>query len=344
MLVETSFIDISKWLIKIRRYLLISIAMAGSTSYAVETVKPSIPAAKNSPWVIVQPRWAPGFMIDTAEEISKGLERELGYEVPIDAATRGLGEKAMQWSLDVAPTQANIVVVPEESILIFPEKEHLASHLKNFEPLLVLAYKRWCAYTLQSSSLTSAAQLADWLSKSSAPVRVAVPSMTGRISLWVKGMAQQTRREWQPQEYGVNGDFVKSLTEGADIAIARCDRIGASKSNIRLLVHSGGPKNIFYKDIPKFGELGWLPFSSGWVGVLAPNVINVEDRERLAQAIYKVMQKDAVKNRMIAAGFIPANLPPLDSRQFISSFYQSWALIDKLLNRYRQDENQQIKR
>lgn len=319
------------WIRRSLQGILLGVGMSLLGVHAGE--KTQTPARKMAPpkWVVVQPAHAHGFQFDMATAVATGLTREWGYPVRIDAATRGKGSDAARWSLEAAPRQPSVLLLPEESMLFGDAAKDLPMHIAHFEPLVVLAFKRWCLFTRADFPLDSAQRLRTWLAKHTVPVRIALPIAAGRMRLWTQGMAYLTQHRWDMQPYGVNGDFARALADGADMAIGRCDRVGARKGDLKVLLQSGDTRAPQAPDIPTFREAGWAPFEHGWSVAFAPKTVDVAERERMAQALYRVAQTPAVREGLRNAGFMPADLPPRESAAHIESFVKAWASVGHFL-------------
>lgn len=288
--------------------------------------------ASGGNWVIVHPAFVQGFRFDSATAFSAELSRIWGQAVPVHASTRGKGVEAMRWSLSVAPQQPSVLLLPEESVLMGESRKPHPAHVSNYETLLVLGFKRWCMFVHQDSPVQSAVQLRDWVGQQTAPIRIALPLAAGRMHLWVQGMVQNTQHAWEIQSYRVNGDFAAALTQGrADLALARCDRIGMQSKEVRVLVQSGDTRAAEMADVPTFEQAGLLPFEHGWSAFFAPKSVPVRERAAMAQALHRAASSMRIQQGLKAAGFQPADLSPSASRAYIERFVSGWELVEQFL-------------
>lgn len=308
-----------------------SLAMLASHAQAEQKTSSQTTQSRQAKWVIVQPAFAEGFRFDTAAAFAEELSRMRGHSVSVDAATRGKGVEAFRWSLTVAPQQPSVLILPEEAVLMGESRKAHPAHVSNFEPLLVLGFKRWCAFVHESSPLQDASQLRGWVGQLDRPVRIALPLSAGRMELWVQGMRHSTQHPWQVQTYRINGDFAAALSQGADLALARCDRLGAQSAKLRVLVQSGHVRSAQQADIPTFEQAGWLPLEHGWSAFFAPSVIPVEVRAEMAQALHHIASTASIRKGLMAADFQPADLSPSASRAYIERFVSGWELVEQFL-------------
>lgn len=309
-----------------------SLAILASHAHAEKKVN-SVPVpSSQANWVIVQPAFAEGFRFDLAAAFSAELSRIWGQAIPVDPSTRGKGVDAMRWSLSVAPQQPSVLLLPEESVLMGESRKPHPAHVSNYETLLVVGFKRWCMFVHQDSPVQSAAQLRDWVGQQTAPIRIALPLAAGRMHLWVQGMAQNMQHAWEVQSYRVNGDFAAALTQGrADLALARCDRIGTQSTELRVLVQSGDTRAAEMADVPTFEQAGLLPFEHGWSAFLVPKSVPVRERAAMAQALHRAASSMRIQQGLKAAGFQPADLSPSASWAYIERFVSGWELVEQFL-------------
>lgn len=309
------------------------LSMAALVSHVCAEEKLSIgqPLQSQANWVIVQPAFAQGFRFDTAQALAHELSRMLGRQIVVDAATRGQGDAAFRWSLSVAAQQYAVLVAPEESLRVSTSSLAHPAHIANFEPLLLLGFKRWCAFVHSESPLQAAGQLHSWVAQLDRPVRIALPFSEGRMQLWVHGMEHATNHAWQVQPYSVNGDFAAVLEQGADLALARCDRIGASSTQVRALVQSGRKPFAGQPETPTFEEAGWLPFEHGWTALFVPKAVPEQERSVMEQALQRIASTSKMRDGLKLAGFEPADLSPGASRIYLERFVSGWAMVEQFL-------------
>ena len=319
------------WVHRHARGACLCIAALAAHVYAEEKPRIEPTPVSHANWVIVQPAFAQGFRFDTASTIADELSGMWGRQIVVDVATRGQGDAAFSWSLSVASQQYAVLVAPEESLRVSASSHSHPAHISNFEPLLLLGFKRWCAFVHKDSPLQAAVQLRKWVAQLNRPVRIALPFTEGRMQLWVHGMEHATNHAWQVQPYRINGDFAAALEQGADLALARCDRIGASSTQVRALVQSGSKNGEGALEIPTFEEAGWLPFEHGWTALLVPKGVPEQERSVMEQALQRIASTSKMRKGLKMAGFESAGLSPSASRAYMARFVSGWELVEQFL-------------
>lgn len=298
------------------------VLLAGSVTAQAQTALP---------WAVVQPVKASHFKVDVAGLFTQHLNRELGGGVVIHEATRDLGAPALAWSLAQAPQRRSIVLMSEEMSLLGESARHSAQHLAHYTPLLVLLETRWCFFAASNSPLLQADKLLDWAKVSVEPPRVAIPAASGRMRLWVQGMATRTNRVWEIETYGVGGDVNQALQRGADVAVGRCDQQWRNAATMRILAKGSTDKDGFLPHIPLFTELGWMPLGHGWLAWLAPKSLPPQELQTMAKLLHTVATRPDVHVQLQSTEQIVRQMTPEVSAAYLASYAQTWGDIGQLL-------------
>lgn len=282
-------------------------------------------------WTVVQPVKAAHYKMDVARVFAQHLSRELGSTVSVHEATRDLLAPALAWSLTQAPERRSIVLMTEEMSLVGDAAKGSAQHLAHYAPLLVVLETRWCLLVPTDSPLLQADSLLDWAKHSVQPPKVAIPVASGRMRLWVQGMAMRTNRPWDIETYGVAGDVGKALQRGADMGLARCDQQWRNATNTRILAKGSDHKDGFLPNTPLFSDLGWMPLGNGWLAWLAPQSIAQSEREAMAKLLYKIANKPEVRMQLAATEQIVTQMSVQASAKYLSSYMQTWSEMGQLM-------------
>lgn len=283
------------------------------------------------PWTVVQPVKASHFKVDVAGLFTQHLNRELGGGVSIHEATRDLGAPALAWSLAQAPQRRSIVLMSEELASLGESAQSSAQHLAHYTPLLMLLETRWCLFVPSNSPLLQAQKLLDWAKLSVEPPRVAIPAASGRMRLWVQGMATRTNRAWEIDTYGVAGDVNQALQRGADVAVGRCDQQWRNAANMRILAKGGNDKDGFLPHIPLFSELGWMPLGNGWLAWMAPKSLPPKELQAMAKLLHEIASRPDVRVQLQSTEQVVGQMTPEASAAYLNSYAQIWSEIGRLL-------------
>ena len=85
-------------------------------------------------------------------------------------------------------------------------------------------------------------------------------------------------------------------------------------------------------DVPLFTEVGWAPLSQGWMGWMVPKETPIAQREKMAQALYRVMGKEEVQVQLRRTGHVVEQMSPQAAKKHIQSYVQTWSGIDELFD------------
>lgn len=310
--------------------LLAALWLGGSAQGWAQSPPTSAPLAAPA-WTVVQPVKATHYKTDVARVFAQQLTRELGKPVTVHEATRDLGAPALAWSLTQAPQRRSIVLMTEEMSLVGDAARGSAQHLSHYAPLLVLLETRWCLFVPTHSPLLKAESLLDWAKRSVQTPRVAIPVASGRMRLWVQGMAMRTNRAWEMDTYGIAGDVGQALQHGSDVALGRCDQQWRNATNTRILAKGSDSKDGFLPQTPLFTDLGWMPLGNGWLAWLAPKSIPQAERDAMAQMLYKIAIKPEVRMQLEATEQIVIPMSPQASAGYLMSFIHTWTELGQLL-------------
>lgn len=288
-------------------------------------------AQTTAPWMMVTPKVSPAYRLDLSTLFLQNLPPHTRTGVQIHRPTHNMGEEALAWSLQHAPQQKSIVLMSEELALIGDAAAASPRHLRHYAPLLVVLETHWCLFAKIDSPLAQAEHLIAWVKAKQSPPEIAIPVLSGRLRLWVQGMAERTQSVWNMQAYGVGGDPAQALRNGADVALGRCDQSWRHTSAMRILAKSTKQAAVAQPFVPEFSDLGWTPLGNGWVAWFAPLSIPQAERDAMAQALYAASRSPHIQSEIIASGQAAVDMSPAVSAQYIDSFARTWNEIGRLL-------------
>jgi tripartite-type tricarboxylate transporter receptor subunit TctC len=283
-------------------------------------------------WQVVTPVEVPAHRLDIGQIFASRLEALHGSRVSVNSVLHGGGVKALESVLqpNAAPPYS-LVLMAEELALVGDAAKASAQHVSHYSPLLVVLETRWCLFGRADGPVTDARQLLSWARHKASAPRVAIPVTSGRVRLWVQGMAQRTHRDWQMDTYGVGGEFSQALHQGTDLALGRCDQQWQHAHRMRILAKGAEIEDGFLPGVPNFSELGWVPFGNGWLAWMAPNRVPPAERNAMAQHLYKISQEREVQAHLLGTEQVMVNLTPQASASYIEKFTQTWNQIGHLL-------------
>ena len=288
-------------------------------------------AENATPWVIVQPTPASNYKVDVAQLFRTHLAQKLEGGITVHEPTRDLGAPALAWSVAQAPQRRSLVLMTEELSLLGHAAKSSAQHLSNFIPLLVVLQTRWCLFVKKDSALERPEQLLQWAQHKAQPPSVALPVASGRMRLWVQGMAVRTQRPWEMVEYGVGGDMRPALLDGVDVALGRCDLQERNGDATRILAKGSIGDTQFLPTTAKFTDLGWMPLGDGWLAWMAPITTPHAEREAMAQKLHAIARQPQVQWRLEAAGQVVASMTPEESARYVQTYSAAWHGIGEFL-------------
>lgn len=145
-------------------------------------------------WQVMVPApWARGGE-DVAQVFTKRLKDNQHTPIPLQAKLSYQGPESLAAALRQPGPPYNLVLMNEELALVGQAAQHSPQHLSHYATLLVVLETRWCLFVRADSPITHPHQLLPWAREKSTAPRIAIPTTSGRVRLWVQGMAQRTGR------------------------------------------------------------------------------------------------------------------------------------------------------
>lgn len=282
-------------------------------------------------WQVVVPAKWPSERGDIAQVFTHRLQAITHPSIRVHETLSYRGAQTLEDVLRNPSAPYSLVLMNEELSLVGNAAQSHAQHLSHYATLLVFLETRWCLFVPADSSITHPSQLHQWaLQKSTAP-RIAVPVTSGRVRLWVQGMAQRTGRAWQMDTYGIGGDFASALAQGTDLALGHCDQQWGNAHRLRILAKGVDQEDLFLPNVPKFADVGWMPFGNGWLAWMAPKSVPEADRQAMAQQLYAIAHQKEVKAYLLGTEQVVPNLTPQASANYVRDFSNTWNQIGHLL-------------
>lgn len=284
-------------------------------------------------WKIAVPWRSPG-RTGTPALFAQELTKELQVPVQVEASAEGLLEQTLAWSLANAKTQPSLVLLSDELVQTVGEDDPSnPRNLSHYEPLVLMWQTRWCLFTKAATEPKEPKALMDALSAQPALPHIAIPEEGGRMSVWVRGVEQRTRRKWRVSAYGLRGSVAQALQAGADVALGYCSRQKTHPQQTRILFQSGDTHAQTMPDVPLSYESGWMPLDHGWIAWATPKAVAAAQREKMAVALYRVMGTVPVKERLAGAGHVFDHWTPQQSREHIEKVTRAWHAVSNFLDR-----------
>ena len=283
-------------------------------------------------WKIAAPWRSPG-KLGTPELFAQALTKELQVLVEVEAAVEGTMDGALAWSLANARTQPSLVLLSDELVQVSDRNDpDSPRNLSLYDPLILVWLTRWCLFTKDGTKAEDPKALMQSLRTQRASPHIAIPEIGGRMSVWVRGMEQRTKRKWVVSTYGLRGSVADALERGADVALGYCSRQMKHPNQTRILVQSGNVPAATMPDVPLSAASGWMPMDHGWVAWAAPKSIELAQREKMAAALYRVMGTVEVQARLDGVGHVFEHWTPQQSREHVEAFTRTWEAVSDLLH------------
>jgi tripartite-type tricarboxylate transporter receptor subunit TctC len=157
----------------------------------------------------------------------------------------------------------------------------------------------------------------------------------GPGSLWQLGSLELSRRigtEFNYVPFPGSGPSVTALLGGhvhAVVAGVSEVRNQAKAGNLRLLGVMAPVRTPLFPDVPTFRERGYDLVFQAWGGLMLPKGTPIERRDKLAQALLKVVQGDVFRRFCSDAGIEVATKGPDEFGQFLAGEYTGFGPIVK---------------
>ena len=289
-------------------------------------------AQAQSAWKMVVP-WRPQLVtVDVPVMFASHLTQELKVPVVLEESVYNKHEEALTWALEIVKKQPTLVLFSEELSVVGEGARSSPRHISHYEPLIMIWQSRWCLFADANSPLQNTDALKAWMTDPAATPTVAITEPGGPLSIWLQGMERRTKRKWNVHVYGLRGSILDALDKGAGVALSYCNRQKLHPNRTRILAQSGPLRSELLPDVPLFSEVGWAPMAKGWMAWMVPKDTPADQKEKMAQALYRVMGKPAVQAQLRSTGHVVQHVSPAVSKQYIESFAETWRNIDTLFS------------
>lgn len=287
--------------------------------------------AQTASWQVVVPAQSASDRSGIAHVFASRLKGPHHTPVPIQSKLSHGGAESLEAVLRQTTPPYSLVLMSEELSLVGNAAKSSAQHLSHYATLLVFLETRWCLFARTDSNIAHPNQLLQWARQKSTAPRIAIPVASGRGRLWVQGMAQRTGRAWQMDTYGIGGEFASALDQGTDLALGHCDQQWGHAQHMRILAKGTHQEDGFLPRIPKFSDLGWMPFGNGWLAWMTPHSVPQAEQQAMAQQLYAIARQQEVKSYLLGTEQAIPNLSPQASAHYVSEFANTWNQIGHLL-------------
>ncbi len=99
---------------------------------------------------------------------------------------------------------------------------------------------------------------------------------------------------------------------------------------IRVLAVASLERNAQYPDVPTVAESGFPGFAAvSWNGLAAPAKTPMDVMDKLYDAASKAINSPAVKDRLLAQGFVPGGMKPAEMQAFVTAEMAKWTKVAK---------------
>jgi tripartite-type tricarboxylate transporter receptor subunit TctC len=99
---------------------------------------------------------------------------------------------------------------------------------------------------------------------------------------------------------------------------------------IRVVAVASLERNPSYPDVPTIAESGFPGFAAvSWNGLAAPAGTPKDIVDKLYAAAVKAINEPAVKEKMLAQGFVPGGMKPDDMQAFVGAEMDKWTKVAK---------------
>ena len=308
-----------------QRHVKAAIACVGGASLFASTVH------AQEAWKIVVPWRTALVSVDVPVLFANELTQVMQSPVVVDEATYSKQDEALAWSLaSAAASQPSLVLFSEELALTKTADIGSSRHISHYEPLMLIWQTRWCLFGLKDSPLQRPGALRAWMQNKPSMHKVAIPEGKGRLSIWIRGLELHTQSRWEVHTYGLTGGIVQALENGVDVAVSFCNRQRLHPEKTQILAQSGPARSEMLPDVPLFTEVGWAPLAKGWMAWMTPKTTPLAQREKMAEALYRVMGQPHVQAQLRGTGHVVQHMDAKTSKRHIESFTQVWNGIDEL--------------
>jgi tripartite-type tricarboxylate transporter receptor subunit TctC len=275
---------------------------------------------------------APGGISDgVSRYIGRELQKELGMPVIVENRVGGGGAVAFSYVAAAKPDGYTIGYAPVD-LAIVPHLGYVKVSPADFDPL-IMHTRASAALAVRTDSRFKT--LEDFIAAARAK-RLGINLATaGPGSLWQLGSIELSRRintEFNYVPFPGSGPSVTALLGGhVDAVVAGVSEVRnqAKAGNLRLLGVMAPERTPLFPDVPTFRERGYDLVFQAWGGLMLPKGTPADRRDKLANALLKVVQGDVFRRFCSDAGIEVAPKGPDEFTPFLAGEFTSFGPIVK---------------
>lgn len=275
---------------------------------------------------------APGGLSDgVSRYLAKALQEELKVPVLCENRVGGGGAVAFSFVASSRPDGYTIGYAPVD-LAITPHLGYSRIGPADVEPL-AMHTRAACVLAVRADAPWTT--LEAFVAAAQAKQRGINIATAGPGSLWQLASIEFARRihtEFNYVPFPGSGPSVTALLGGhVDAVFAGVSEVRnqALAGNLRLLGVMAAERSRIFPDVPTFGERGYDLRFHAWGGLMLPNGTPADRRDRLAEAVLKVLKGEEFNRYCRDAGIEVVTMGPAEFTRFVTTEYAAFGPIVK---------------
>lgn len=240
--------------------------------------------------------------------IADELETGLGRAVVVENRTGAAGRVGVQAVKSAAPDGATLLFTPIAPMAVYQHVYPALAYdpVRDFEPVSQVTTFDFALAVGADVPANSLAALVTWLKAHPERANFGTPGAGTLPHFFAVLFGRETGLDLRHVPYRGTAAAVNDLLTGQlpMVFTNTGELLELHKAGrIRILATSSTSRSPFLPGVPTFQEAGYKIAGAGWHGVFAPSGTPADVLDRLNQIITAALQKEQVKERVIAMGF-----------------------------------------
>jgi tripartite-type tricarboxylate transporter receptor subunit TctC len=262
--------------------------------------------------------------------IADELETGLGRAVMVENKTGAAGRIGVQTVKSAAPDGATLLFTPIAPMAVYQHVYPALGYdpVRDFEPVSQVTTFDFALAVGADVPADSLVALVTWLKFHPERANYGTPGAGTLPHFFAVLFGRETGLDLRHVPYRGTSAAVNDLLTGQlpMVFTNTGELVELHKAGrIRILATSNTSRSPLLPGVPTFQEAGYAMAGAGWHGVFAPRGTPADVLDRLNQLITAALQKEQVKERVIAMGFEPTGTSRARFAEILNRDAAMWA-------------------
>ncbi|MBL0405274.1 Bug family tripartite tricarboxylate transporter substrate binding protein [Microvirga aerilata] len=262
--------------------------------------------------------------------IADELETGLGRAVVVENRTGAAGRVGVQAVKSATPDGATLLFTPIAPMAVYQHVYPVLGYdpVQDFEPVSQVATFDFAVAVGADIPADTLSSLVEWLKAHPERANYGTPGAGTLPHFFAVLFGRETGLDLRHVPYRGTSAAINDLLAGQlpMVFTNTGELLELHKAGrIRILATSSTSRSPFLPGVPTFQEAGYAIAGAGWHGVFAPRGTPADVLDRFNQLITAALQKEQVKERIIAMGFEPTGTSRSRLAEILNRDAAMWA-------------------